>query len=698
MKDYMDRVDRLREKAVEPTVTREEFYYRFYTRFAENAALGEDEARFADALYYAFDRVETPIPEDALLVGRSEKILEGAEKEAWERLKETVVPGFQTLMGQDSHMTVDFERVLTIGTEGIRKRAERMKAEKPEKAVFYDAVITSLLGVEIYAAHYAAEARRLADGTEGKRKKELLTIAEVMDQVPQKPARSFYEAVECIHFIAHVLSFAPQRVGSTQQFQLGRPDRLLISYYENDLAAGKITPDEAQELFDLLAIEINHRVHHGLSSGYMLGGRDKSGKIVCNAVTEMGLQAIDDVHLVYPSVGLCVTDGMPEEILKKACAILSRGRSHPAFFNDDVIRAGLEGYGVPADEACDYIHSTCVEITPIGSSNVWVASPYTNLPGLLLECMDREYPDFEALLKVYFEKLDASIARNFEEQNNFRRVRTARSVHPLLSAFVKDCLEEGVDIEKGGARYNWIMPSFVGMANLVDGLTVLKKMIFEEKRMTMTEYRVILEADFAGNEALRERVLSAYPKYGNDIDEVDALFPTVQGHIVETCKKFTPMHKNARLIPSVFCWIMHERFGHETGATPDGRRACFPLGDGSGPCQGREKAGPTASVLSSTKWPHKEMIGGVAVNMKFGKSTFTAEGCEKILALVRTYLARGGFEMQINVVDRETLLAAQKEPEKYKDLVVRIGGYSDYFTRISPEMQAEVLARSEHEA
>ena len=162
MKNYMDRINRLREKAVEPVVTREEFYYHFFRRFAENGALGDDETRYADALSYAFGQVETPIPEDVLLVGRSEKVLEGAEKEEWEALKKTVVPGFQTLMGQDSHMMVEFERVLTLGTEGIRAMIEEKKAEKPEKALFFNAVITSLLSVECYAARYAAEARRLA--------------------------------------------------------------------------------------------------------------------------------------------------------------------------------------------------------------------------------------------------------------------------------------------------------------------------------------------------------------------------------------------------------------------------------------------------------------------------------------------------------------------------------------------------------
>jgi len=169
------------------------------------------------------------------------------------------------------------------------------------------------------------------------------------------------------------------------------------------------------------------------------------------------------------------------------------------------------------------------------------------------------------------------------------------------------------------------------------------------------------------------------------------------GHIVEECKKYTPVFQNGRLIPSVFCWVMHSVLGAETKATPDGRLAGFPLGDGSGAAQGREKNGPTASVLSSTKWEHRDFIGGVAVNLKFAKKVFTQESCEKMMALIRTYMQFGGFELQINVVDQETLLDAREHPQQYRDLVVRIGGYSDYFVTLSEKMQEEVLMRTMHE-
>ena len=167
-------------------------------------------------------------------------------------------------------------------------------------------------------------------------------------------------------------------------------------------------------------------------------------------------------------------------------------------------------------------------------------------------------------------------------------------------------------------------------------------------------------------------------------------------HIISECKKYNAIHTNGRLIPSVFCWVMHERFGKETGATPDGRKAGFPLGDGSGPCQGRESNGPTASILSSTKWDHHELIGGVAVNMKFSKSSLGTNSLTTMKNLIKTYLTRGGFEMQINVIDKETLKKAVLNPEEYRDLVVRIGGYSDYFVKLSPEMQQEVILRTEH--
>ncbi|MCR4578073.1 MAG: hypothetical protein K5784_09225 [Clostridiales bacterium] len=698
----IQRIEKLRSAAVEPAICYDAFYLAFFERWGQNVAIETVWARYADAYACGLDAVEPVIDEGELIVGKSIGKLPDAAAERWETVRRQQADPLDVRFGQDSHMAIDYELLLNEGTEGVVSRIEqKLKgcAGDEAKTDFYKTCIACLKAAAAFSDRYADHAEKLARAAEDeKRRSELKRIAEACRRVPRYPAGSFYEAVQSVHFITFCLSMNPYRYFGMQQFQLGRPDRYLYPFYRADRDAGRLSDRDARTLMDCLAIQINNRVPHGLSSGYMLGGRDKDGRIVANELTRMGMQAVDDIRLVYPSVGLCWTEGMPGELLEQACAILSHGRSHPAVFNDDVISAGLKAYGVPEKDARDYIHSTCVEITPIAASNVWVASPYTNMLQLLLDLLDRDWPSFDSLIQALFGHLDESIRRNFETQNRYRALRAERTINPLLSCFVNDCLEQGVDIEQGGARFNWIMPSFVGMANLVDSLEVIRTLIFEKRLLTFESLREMLKSDFDGFEAMRLKMLNAVDKYGNDIDRVDSLFGMMVDHIVAQCRQYTPVFENARLIPSVFCWVMHEYFGRRTGASPDGRRAGFPLGDGSGPCQGREKNGPTASILSCTKWQHKELIGGVALNMKFSKSTFTADSCAKVAALIETYMRRGGFEIQINVVDRETLLKAQAEPENYRDLVVRIGGYSDYFVKLSPEMQAEVLLRTAHEA
>lgn len=694
----MERIEPLRKAALEHRHSGDELYYLFYKRYS-NGEGSSEYLRYADAFYYAFSNIPPNISDGELIVGVFKNNLTVSEKEdfatnykriADERIAEA---GY----GQDSHMAIDYELLLSQGIRGIMSKIDRLSEGcARESADFYAAAKICLEAVINHSKNYAAQAERLADAeSDPARREELLKIAATCKRVPEYPAESFYEAVQSVHFITHCLSWNPFRP-CNQQFQLGHPDRYLLPYYEKDVKSGRLTKERAQLLLDCLGIQINMRVHSGLSSGYMVGGRDGTGKIVANELTEMLMQVIDDIRLVYPAVGLCYTEEMSERFLQKACDILSRGRSHPAIFNDDVITNGLIGYGVPKNEAHSYIHSTCVEITPVGSSNAWVASPYVNMAQLLLDTMDREYDSLEDHVDAILNRLDRMIEGNFTMYNNTRLHRANHSMNPLLSCFVNDCLDLGADIERGGARYNWIMPSFVGMANLVDSLFVLKKIVYEEKKYTVCRLKEILDNNFEDNEALRRHLLYDLPKYGNDIDEIDGYFGLFTDHIVSECKKYNAMHSSGRLIPSVFCWIMHERFGNETGATPDGRPAFFPLGDGSGPCQGREMKGPTASILSSTKWDHCELIGGVAVNMKFSKSSLGKNSKEIMKALIKAYMRRGGFEMQINVTDRETLEKAIEKPQEYRDLVVRIGGYSDYFTRLSREMQQEVILRTEH--
>ena len=704
----MNRIEKLRAEALRETVSVDEsngyrytrqdaFYYQFFKRYFANRA--EDcFARYADALYGAFSALPPVISDGELIVGRY-PLLSGAEAEEWNTVYSDMAwkEVSKYNCGQNSHMAIDYELVLQAGLNGIIQKIKGyLENCEAEKIAFYQSCKKSLEAVIQYAENYSKQALEMAESERNpERRAELERLSQICKKVPANPAENFYEAVQSVHFITHAISVNPFLM-CAQQFQLGHPDRYLLPYYQKDIKSGAITKTFAQLLLDCLGIQINHRVPSGLSSGYMVGGRDENNEIVENDLTLLCMQVVDDIRLVYPAVGLCYTDGMEGKYLEKACEIISHGCSHPAIFNDDIITKGLESYGVPKEQAHNYIHSTCVEITPVASSNVWVASPYTNMAQILLDNLDREYDSFAELMDAIFCTIDEKIKRNFEEQLSFREIRAQHTINPLLSCFVHDCLARGCDIEQGGARYHWIMPSFVGMANLVDSLYAVKEVVFDKKERTCKELKAICDSNFEGNEVFRQRMLHSVSKYGNDVDDIDKYFGMITEHIISECKKYTGMFSNAQLIPSVFCWVMHDTFGRETGATPDGRLKGFPLGDGSGPCQGREQNGPTASILSSTKWAHHALIGGVAVNMKFSKKSLGALSAETMQHLVRTYLKRGGFEMQINVVDQETLKKAVDCPEAYSDLVVRIGGYSDYFVKLSLQMQQEVILRTEH--
>ena len=694
----MNRIEFLRNETLKSTVCYDEFFCNFYKYLGDSEELPGYE-KYGDAFYFAMANMTPSISDGELIVGKCNRQIPDSDTKWYEKyckIAENMFP--RAGEGQDSHMAIDYGILLNSGINGIIKQIKELLSECGEsKKPFYKSCIRCLEGVRKFSQNYSLYAEKLAkEESNPERKKELEKISEVCKNVPANPPKNFYEAVQSVHFVTLCLSCNPFRFHIFQQFQLGHPDRYLFPFYKKDIASGDITQEKAQLILDCLGIQINNRVPNGLSCGYMVGGKDEKGNVISNDLTEMLMQTVDNIRLVYPSVGLCYTEDMEDFYLEKACEILSHGCSHPAIFGDDTITKGLTLYGVEEAQARNYIHSTCVEITPVGASNVWVASPYTNMAGHLLEILDREYESFDELLERLFSRLDEKIKTNFEIFTNTRKHRVENSMNPLLSCFVDDCLEKGTDIEKGGAKYNWIMPSFVGVANLADSLWAIKTIVFENNEMSIGEFKKILDENFENSEAFRLRLLNKLEKYGNDNDEIDSYFGMITDHIVNECKKYNGFLPNSRLIPSVFCWVMHERFGRETGATPDGRKAGFPLGDGSGPCQGRELKGPTSSILSSTKWNHTKLIGGVAVNMKFSKKSLGENSISTMKNLIKTYIKRGGFEIQINVTDKGTLEKAVKHPENYRDLVVRIGGYSDYFVKLSPEMQQEVMLRTEH--
>ena len=645
------------------------------------------------------------IDHDELIVGKV--WLREADGEHAARLKavRAFADSQPPVAGQTGHAQLDLDTLLTRGARGlqddVRRRAAGLNPSHPDdqrRLKFYEAALEALEGLCEWAQAYAVEAERQAGHCgDPQRKAELERIAEVCRRVPAYPARTFHEALQSVHFL-NAATMIAEPVGYLVP---GRIDRYLSPYYGDDVAAGRLTHEQAQELLDCSWIVISEYVAKGGAVSVMVGGPDAEGRDVTNDITWMALQAVEDVGLSYPSVGIAWHPGAPDELLERAVELMARGTGNPALFNDPVISAGMRRYGVPDADSHEFINSTCVEITPVGASNVYVASPYFNLCGELLALMaevvagETTAPSFDDFLAAYKQRMARAIAGAVAQENTCRETRARRGGKPLQSCFTRDCIERGADIDEGGARYNWVECSFVGLANLVDSLNNLRRLVYESSQISLADLKRALDADFAGAPELATRCRDAPARYGCDDPRADALAQELTSFLAAECAKHE-ISPRSPFIPGFFCWIMHEQLGRVTGATPDGRRAGFPFADGAGPSQGSEREGPTAAIRSTTKWDHTPMLGGLVLNLKFAPSMLAEEaGRRKLRALLQTAMELGAFEVQVNCVDRETLVAAQKTPEMYRDLLVRVAGYCDYFVGLSAEMQAEILARTE---
>jgi len=634
---------------------------------------------------------------------------EREELNNWNKYSAPVLP---YAGGQSAHMSIDYEKLLNLGIIGVKEEIENYRSRLDmdnssdmEKDAFYRACLYALDGVVDYANRYADHADELSKTEmDTERRAELKEIAEICRKVPKNPAHTFREAVQSVHFMTFCLC-AGQRMSL---FQLGRPDRYLYPFYKRDISEGRITVDEAQELLDCICILLNEYTGRGLAVGFMIGGRDAYGNDVSNDLTRLFLNTIGHTRLSYPGVGLCWNRNIPDDLMEKSADLLSQGLTHPAIFNDEVITKGMMDAGLPPAEACLYIHSTCVELSPISSSNVKVASPYYNLIQILHDVLrigtpgspgnddPPDFASFDELKKAVRSRL-AELIRQGQRTENMNLIsRRYHGGYPLLSCFVNDCLRKGKDIDHGGARYNWVEPNIVGLANLADSLKAIDKFVFQEKSLTLSELAGMIRENFNGHESIRQMLINRSPKYGNDQDDVDLLAKEIVSWGVEECKKLRTYFDDMVHL-GAFSWVVHEHFGRNTLASIDGRLTGFPLSPAAGAAQGRERSGPTAVVKSATKWDHTPMLGGIAVNLKFSETKKSQDFAEKLVDLTESYMMRGGMELQINVVDRNKLLKAQKDPQNYQDLVVRIAGYSDYFVNLSKEMQEEVIMRTEHE-
>lgn len=673
------------------------------------------------------------------------------------------------------HVTVKYEEVLAVGYEGIIKKAEQELSEcnvgdgdYAERSHFLQAVILSCQAVIEYARRYSALAQEMAEQcTDAARKEELLRIAENCSRVPAKGAQNFYEACQSFWFVQQLI----QLESSGHSISPGRFDQYMYPYYKKDMENGNISREFAQELMDCIWVKLNdlNKCRDAVSAegfaGYSLfqnliaGGQNKEGEDVTNDLSFMCIQASMHVRLPQPSLSVRVWNGSPHEFLIKAAELTRTGIGLPAYYNDEVIIPSLQNRGLSLEDAREYNIIGCVEPQKAGKTEGWHDAAFFNmcrpLELVFANGEDKgemvgvptgevtEMSSFEEFYNAYKKQMEYCISLLVNADNAIDVAHAKRCPLPFLSCMVDDCLKRGKSVQEGGAVYNFTGPQGFGIANMADSLFAVRKLVYEEKKVTMEEMKEALAWNFGkgldqqsvsdtaeavlrkmkdagqkidentvssilkavmnaqpGEEKMKRyeeiyNMIEEVPKFGNDIPEVDYFARDV----AYTYTKPLQNYKNPRggqFQAGLYPVSANVPLGGQTGATPDGRYAHTPVADGVSPSAGKDVNGPTAAATSVSRLDHFIVSNGTLFNQKFHPSALSGrEGLEKFVALIRSYFDQKGMHMQFNVVDRDTLLDAQKYPEKYKHLVVRVAGYSALFTTLSRSLQDDIIRRTE---
>ena len=673
------------------------------------------------------------------------------------------------------HVTVKYWEVLEIGFEGIMGKAQAEldhcnvgDGDYARKSHFLEAVILSCQAVMDYAARYAKLAQEMADQTSDPvRKQELLIISANCSRVPAKGAQGFYEACQSFWFVQQLI----QMESSGHSISPGRFDQYMYPYYKKDMEQGIITREFAQELMDCIWVKFNdlNKCRDAASAegfaGYSLfqnliaGGQNKEGEDVTNDLSIMCIQASMHVHLPAPSLSVRVWNGSPHEFLIKAAELTRTGIGLPAYYNDEVIIPALQNRGLSLEDARDYNIIGCVEPQKAGKTEGWHDAAFFNmcrpLELVFSNGMDKgemvgiptgdvtQMKTFDEFFDAYKKQMEYCISLLVNADNAIDVAHAERCPLPFLSCMIDDCLKEGKSVQEGGAVYNFTGPQGFGIANMADGLFAIRKLVYEEKKVSMEELKEALAWNYdkgldvqsasdmtemimkamqkAGREvdaSTAEGLLKTFigmkpgeqktqrfkeihdmidevPKYGNDIPEVDYF----AREVAYTYSKPLQNYHNPRggqFQAGLYPVSANVPLGGQTGATPDGRYAHTPVADGVSPSAGKDVKGPTAAATSVSRLDHFIVSNGTLFNQKFHPSALSGrEGLEKFVALIRSYFDQKGMHMQFNVVDRATLLDAQEHPEKYKHLVVRVAGYSALFTTLSRSLQDDIIRRTE---
>lgn len=635
--------------------------------------------------------------------------------------KDRVFAVAQTDKGQ-GHIIADIGEVLDRGLGALLAEVEERRDAAPEND-FLRAGALCVRAVIDYVRRYerivreASEGRPVADpnafvapaSTPG-RTRELARMADVLAHVATEPCRDLYDALQ----LAWLLCVALQHESNASSISLGRMDQYLLPYYRASVEAGA-AEGEMRELLQCFYLKTNTvvfvrstdsaRFFAGFPTGYNLvvGGVDAEGRDAANELSLLLLDLQRDTRLPQPNLSVRLHAGSPDALLRKAAEVIRLGDGLPQCFNDEVNVESFTRRGVTLADARDYAVVGCVELSIPGRMYGLHDICMFNM----VRCMElamRAHPEglasFEELEREVERTIDHYVALMVRGCNVCDEAHRETSPTPLLSVLVHDSLERGADITSGGARYNPSGVQGVGTANLADSLYVVKRAVFEEGALTWRQLLEMLERDWRGegDEVWRQRFINRYAKYGNDVDEVDEIGRRFLAHYGEEVARYENA-RGGRFQPGSYTVSAHIPLGAAVGATPDGRRAGEQLADGGlSPMVGRDKSGPTASLLSVSKLENVLDTNGSLLNVKFSPSTLEGEaGLARLVAYLRAFCRLKIQHIQFNVVDRATLLDAQAHPENHRDLVVRVAGYSAMFVELAKAIQDDIINRTEHE-
>lgn len=653
---------------------------------------------------------------------------------------ETGVFGMEgKLNAGDAHLAVHYQRILSDGLKGYEKRVREKKAsldltdpDSIDKYVFYNAVLTVLEAVHTFALRYSALAEELAQKESNvERKAELMEISRICAKVPYEPAGSFREAVQSVWFIQLIL----QIESNGHSLSYGRFDQYMYPYYIKDIREGKITEEQALELLTCLWIKtltvnkVRSQAHTLSSAGspmyqnVTIGGQTTEKKDAVNELSFAVLKSVAQTRLTQPNLTVRYHANINKQFLDECVEVMKLGFGMPALNNDEVIIPSFIAWGVKEEDAYNYSAIGCVETAVPGK---WgyrcTGMSYINFPRVLLCAMNNgvdltsqkrftkgygyftEMQSYGELLAAWDKTVREMTRYSVIVENAIDKASERDVPDVLCSALTDDCIGRGKTIKEGGAVYDFISGLQVGIANMANSLAAIKKLVYEEKKITREQLWNAILDDFQSpeNQKIQEMLINEAPKYGNDDDYADKLIVEAYDSYIDEIRKY----QNTRYQRGPIGGIRYAGTssisanvgqGMGTMATPDGRNAYEPLAEGCSPAHNTDKSGPTAVFKSVSKLPTEKITGGVLLNQKMTPQMLsTEENKQKLELLIRTFFNRlHGYHVQYNIVSKETLIDAQKHPENHKDLIVRVAGYSAFFNVLSRKTQDDIIGRTE---